>query len=137
MGSPLHSRRLLHQPMLFNSFNCNAGNSRIDWEIAGQRVISRLWCSGSTIASQALSEGSIPFSRFVDTRRSCSKWGDVGITLAAEDYFDRNTSEVVRDSRQRSARVSFSRRPTAAATRSKVLSEGLMSFSSPLNSRLN
>ena len=50
--------------MHFNTINCNGQKCRIHWKPVVYFVNSRLWCSGSTTASQALSEGSIPFSRF-------------------------------------------------------------------------
>ncbi len=43
--------------------NCNDEKCRIDCKNVVYRVFSRLWCSGSTAASQASGEGSIPFSR--------------------------------------------------------------------------
>jgi hypothetical protein len=39
--------------MQSSRFNCNAGKSRIDCENAFKFVFMRLWCSGSTTASQA------------------------------------------------------------------------------------
>lgn len=48
-----------------NIINCNAADAEIDCENWLFRRLLRLWCSGSTVASQAPGEGSIPFSRFL------------------------------------------------------------------------
>ena len=44
-----------------------AASAEIPCKRTSDTLSSRLWCSGNTKASQALNEGSIPFSRF------CSK----------------------------------------------------------------
>lgn len=58
-------------PTQLKDWICNPVIGELHCEKSGILRLPRLWCSGSTVASQAPGEGSIPFSRFADPSRSC------------------------------------------------------------------